>query len=45
MREMRRLYTERQIKNALIMRNGSNIKVILNLLFQSDVRVWREKDG
>jgi hypothetical protein len=26
------------------MRNGPSIKVILNLPFQSDVRVWREKD-
>jgi hypothetical protein len=26
------------------MRNGLNIKAILNLPFQSDIRVWREKD-
>jgi hypothetical protein len=26
------------------MRNGSNTKTTLNLSFQSDVRVWREKD-
>jgi hypothetical protein len=27
------------------MKNGFNIKAILNLSFQSDIRVWREKDG
>jgi hypothetical protein len=27
------------------MRNGPNIKATLSLFFQSDVRVWREKDG
>jgi hypothetical protein len=27
------------------MRNGPSIKVTLYLLLQSDVRVWREKDG
>jgi hypothetical protein len=27
------------------MRNGLNIKVILNLPLQSDVRVWRKKNG
>jgi hypothetical protein len=26
------------------MRNGPSIKATLNLPFQSDVRVWREKD-
>jgi hypothetical protein len=32
-KEVRRLYIERQVKDALAMRNGSNIKAILNLLF------------
>ena len=27
------------------MRNGFDIEAILNLSLQSDVRVWREKDG
>jgi hypothetical protein len=26
------------------MRNGPNTKATLNLLFQSDMRIWREKD-
>ena len=44
-KKMRRLHAERQIKDALAMRNGPDTKAILNLLIQSDVRVWREKDG
>jgi hypothetical protein len=44
-KEVRRLYAERQIKNALAMRNGPDTKAILNLPLQSDVRVWRKKDG
>jgi len=29
----------------LAIRNGPNIEAVLNLFLQSDVRVWREKDG
>jgi hypothetical protein len=44
-KEMRRLHAERQVKDALAMKNGPDTKAILNLPIQSDVRVWREKDG
>ena len=44
-RKIRRLHAERQIKDALTMRNGPDIKAIRNLPIQSDVRVWREKNG
>jgi hypothetical protein len=44
-KEVRRLYTERRVKDALAMRNSPNTKNILGLPLQSDVRVWREKEG
>ena len=44
-KEIRRLHAERQVNDALAMRNGSNIITTLNLPLQSDVRVWREKGG
>ena len=44
-REVRRLHAGRQVKDALAMRNGPDTRAILNLPIQSDVRVWREKDG
>jgi hypothetical protein len=44
-KEVRCLYAERQVKDALAMRNGLNTKNILDLPLQSDVRVWREKEG
>jgi hypothetical protein len=44
-KEVRRLYAERQVNNALAIRNGPNTKPVLTLPLQSDVRVWREKDG
>jgi hypothetical protein len=44
-KKVRRLYTERQVKNVLIIRNSPDIKNTLDLLLQSDVRVWREKEG
>ena len=44
-KEIRRLHAERQVRDALAMRNGPNTKIILNLPIQSDVRVWREKNG
>jgi hypothetical protein len=43
-KEVCRLYTERRVKNVLVMRNGPNTKNTLDLPFQSDVRVWREKE-
>ena len=45
MKEVRRLYTERQVSDALAMRNGPNTEQLLTLPLQSDVRGWREKYG
>jgi hypothetical protein len=39
------LYTKRRVKDALAIRNGLNTKNTLDLPFQSDVRVWRKKEG
>jgi hypothetical protein len=44
-KEVRRLYTERRVKDALAIRNGLDTKNTLDLPLQSDVRVWREKEG
>jgi hypothetical protein len=44
-KELRRLNAVRQIRDGLTMRNGPDTSPILNLPIQSDVRVWREKDG
>ncbi|KAJ6050709.1 uncharacterized protein N7446_010818 [Penicillium canescens] len=44
-KEIRRLHAERQVNDALAMRNGPNITTTLDLPLQSDVRVWREKGG
>ena len=44
-KEVRRLHADRQVKDALAMRNGPKTKTTLTLPIQSDVRVWREKDG
>jgi hypothetical protein len=44
-KEVRRLHAERQVKDALAMRNGPTTKITLDLPLQSDVRVWREKEG
>ena len=44
MKEIHRLHAERQMKDALAMRNESNIDSIISLFIQSDVRVWREKN-
>jgi hypothetical protein len=44
-KKVRRLYTERQVKDALVMCNGPDTKNTLDLLLQSDVCVWREKEG
>jgi hypothetical protein len=44
-REVRQVHAERQVSDALAMRNGPNTQVTLSLPLQSDVRVWREKGG
>ena len=44
-KEVRRLQAERQVKDALAMRNGPNTTSTLSLPILSEVRVWREKDG
>jgi hypothetical protein len=44
-KEVRRLYTERRVKDALAMCNSLDTKDTLDLSLQSDVRVWREKEG
>jgi hypothetical protein len=44
-KEVRRLYAKRRVKDALAMRNGPDTKNTLDLPLQSDVRVWREKEG
>ncbi len=45
MKEVQRLHAQRQVTDALRMRNGPDMIHTLNLPLQSDVRVWREKDG
>jgi hypothetical protein len=45
MKEVRRLHAERQVKDALAMRNGPDTKLTLGLPLQSGVRIWREKGG
>src|SRR5258707_12370146 len=44
-KEVRRLQPVRQRQEALAMRNGPSTKLTVDLPLQSDVRVWREKDG
>src|SRR5690348_1952920 len=44
-KEVRRIHAKRQVKDALAMRNGPNTLATLNLPLQSEVRVWREKNG
>jgi hypothetical protein len=43
-KEVRRFYAERQVIDALAIRNGPNIVTTLELPIQSDVRVWRKAD-
>jgi hypothetical protein len=45
MKEVRELHSKRQVSDALGMRNGPNTLPTLSLPLDSDVRVWREKDG
>jgi hypothetical protein len=44
-KEVRWLYTKQQVNNALVMRNSLNTIATVDLLLQSDVRVWRENKG
>jgi hypothetical protein len=44
-KKVRRLYAERQVKEALAMRNCPNTNKLHGLPLQSDVLVYREKDG
>ena len=44
-KEVHCLYAERQVKDALTIRNGPNTKITLDLPLQSDIRVWRKKEG
>jgi hypothetical protein len=43
-KKVRRLYAEKQVKDALVIRNSPDTKNTLDLPLQSDVRVWREKE-
>ncbi len=45
MKEVRRIYAERQVKEALAMRNGPNTYKLHELPLQSNVLVYREKNG
>jgi hypothetical protein len=44
-KEVRRVYAGRQVSDALAMRNGPSICKIHDLPLQSDMLVYREKDG
>lgn len=44
-RALRKLSAERQINDAIATRNGPDVNDRLALPLQSDVRVWREKEG
>jgi hypothetical protein len=43
-KKVRRLYAERQVNNALAIRNRLNTEPVLTLPLQLNVRVWQEKD-
>jgi len=43
-KELRRIYTERQVRDALIMRNRLNTYRIHELLLQSDILMYCEKN-
>ncbi|KAM4060975.1 reverse transcriptase (RNA-dependent DNA polymerase) [Hirsutella rhossiliensis] len=45
MKMLRQLSAERRVKDALHARNGPSTTEVLSLPLQSEVRVWREKDG
>ena len=39
MKEIQHLHAKRQMQDALVMRNESNVESIINLLIQSDIRI------
>jgi hypothetical protein len=43
-KEVRRLYTKRRVKDALVICNGPDTKNTLDLPLQLDVRVWCKKE-
>jgi hypothetical protein len=43
MKEVRCLYTERQVKDTLAIYNSPDTKLTLGLLLQSEVQIWHEK--
>jgi hypothetical protein len=43
-KKVRQLYIERQVQDILAIYNSPDIKIILDLLLQSDIQVWHEKD-
>ena len=45
MKEVRQIHAKRKVQDALAMRNGPDTSATLDLPLQSDVRVWREKNG
>jgi hypothetical protein len=44
-KEVRRLYAERSVKDALAIRNSPSTTTTLDLPIQLNIRVWRKKDG
>jgi hypothetical protein len=44
-KEVCRLYAKRRVKDALAMHNSLDTKNTLDLPLQSDVYIWREKEG
>jgi hypothetical protein len=44
-KEVRRLHAQRQVADAKAMRNGPNTMPTLDLLLNSNVRIWHEKGG
>lgn len=44
-KELRKMAAERQVRDALNTRNGPSVEDVLALPLQSEVLVWREKDG
>ena len=44
-KEVRRLYIKRQVKDIFAIYNSPDIKIILNLSLQLDIRMWCKKEG
>jgi hypothetical protein len=45
MAEVHKLKAQRQVADALAIRNGPNVENVLQLLLQNEVRIYREKHG